>query len=109
MINDRGSKKWIGSTMMIPEHVQMLREIFAEMEFKKKPLIDEQQREEIDMKLQCAIHNDLPVEIVYFAEHDFAVTKGKISEINMEKKSLYLKHSATNNISFDSILEVTVL
>ncbi|WP_175631861.1 YolD-like family protein [Virgibacillus siamensis] len=109
MSNDRGSKKWIGSTMMIPEHVKMLREIFAEMEFRKKPIIDEQQKEEINMKLQCAIHNDLTIEVVFFANHDVTVVKAKISEINLEQKTLYLKHPTTNKLTFDAILEVTIL
>lgn len=46
-IHDRGNIKW--TAIMLPEHVQMLDEIFNGPEKKKKPILDEQEIQEINM------------------------------------------------------------
>lgn len=63
---------------MLPEHVEMLKEVFAEDEHKERPIIDEQQKMENDLLLQSALNNDLTVEITYFEAHDFHQIKGSI-------------------------------
>lgn len=79
MVNDRGDIKW--TSLMLPEHVQMIKEMWAEDDKKEKPILDEQQIEENAMKLQLAIHNDLSIEIKYFKDHDFHTVEGKLKSI----------------------------
>ncbi|RDW22085.1 YolD-like family protein [Oceanobacillus chungangensis] len=49
MAKDRGTIKW--SSLMLPEHVELLKELWKEDEKVTKPLLDPQQIE--------VIHNDL--------------------------------------------------
>lgn len=79
MVNDRGSIKW--SALMLPEHVEMIKEMWAEDDKKEKPILDEQQINEINMKLQLALHDNLTVEVKYFKDHNFHATKGRIKTI----------------------------
>lgn len=46
MIKDRGNIKW--TAMMLPEHVELLREWKKEDEYKIRPEIDEQRLEEMN-------------------------------------------------------------
>lgn len=80
MVNDRGTKKW--TSIMLPEHVNLLKEMWEQQEWKDKPILDEQLREEINLKLQLALQDDLTVEIEYFKDHDYHETKGKLLGIN---------------------------
>ncbi|MTW85644.1 hypothetical protein F3157_08210 [Virgibacillus dakarensis] len=40
---------------MMPEHVELLKKTWEELERKEKPILDDQQKLDIDLKLQCAI------------------------------------------------------
>lgn len=76
MVNDRGTIKW--TTMMLPEHANLLREMWSQKEWKEKPILDEQLVNEINLKLQLALKDDLTIEIEYFKDHDYQKTKGKL-------------------------------
>ncbi|MFD2759694.1 YolD-like family protein [Lentibacillus juripiscarius] len=82
-VNDRGTKKW--TAMMLPEHEELLRKMWAEQEYKEKPILDEQQKEEIDARLQAAVNNDLTVEVKHYNGRDFLTNKGKLTRINQEQ------------------------
>lgn len=105
MVNDRGSIKW--SAMMMPEHIQMLNEYWKEQEWKEKPILDEQQKEEIGIKLHLAIHDDLTVRIKYYKDHDFHYVKDEISSIDTENGCLCL--NKTENVKFNSLIDVQLL
>ncbi|MFA1818987.1 YolD-like family protein [Virgibacillus oceani] len=79
MTNDRGSIKW--TTLMLPEHVQMIKEMWAEDDKKEKPIQDEQQIEENVMKLQLAIHDSLTVEVKFFSNYEYHMLRGKLKSI----------------------------
>ncbi|MFA1820537.1 YolD-like family protein [Virgibacillus oceani] len=79
MTNDRGSIKW--TSLMMPEHVEMLNQMWAEDDKKEKPILDEQQIEENSIKLQLAIHNSLTLKIKYYKDHNFRTVKGKLKSI----------------------------
>ena len=46
MIRDRGRIKW--TSMMLPEHVKMLREWVQEDEYEQEKVLDEQQLEQMN-------------------------------------------------------------
>ncbi|UJL47072.1 YolD-like family protein [Virgibacillus sp. NKC19-16] len=104
-VNDRGTKKW--TALMMPEQIQMLNKYWEQEERKEKPVLDEQQIEEIEMKLQMAIHNDLTVKVKYFANHHFYYVKDKISSINTQKGYIFLKNN--ENAKFRDIIDVQIL
>ncbi|MFD2045998.1 YolD-like family protein [Ornithinibacillus salinisoli] len=80
-MHDRGSIKW--TSMMIPEHVKMLQEIRERQNYKQKPVISDYQKEEINIHLQMAIHNDLTIELEYFKDHDYHKIKGKLLSVDV--------------------------
>lgn len=105
MINDRGTKKW--TSLMMPEHVEMLNEMWKQLEYKKKPILDEQQIEENAMKLHLAIHNNLTIEVKYFYDHDFHLIKGKLSSI-VSNESLVFDDEERTKINFRDVMDVFV-
>ncbi|WP_077702509.1 YolD-like family protein [Virgibacillus dokdonensis] len=103
MVNDRGTIKW--TSIMMPEHIEMLQEMWKEQEHKEKPILDEQQQEEINTKLLMAGVNDLTVEIKYFNKHDFYKVKGKITSINKQNKYISI---AGQHLPFECIMDVWI-
>ena len=91
---------------MMPEHIKLLNDMWEETEYRKKPILDEQQSIEIDMKLQCAIHNDLTVKIKYFEDHNFQTKRGKLLEISSFKTALQLDDHT--EISWGNIIDVYI-
>lgn len=79
MVNDRGTKKW--TSLMLPEHVEILKVLFAEKVYEKKPTLDEQQVMENETILKHAIHDHLMIEIKYFKNHDVQVIQGEVTNI----------------------------
>lgn len=79
-VNDRGAKKW--TAMMLPEHVEALKQIFAE-EHKERPILDEQQMEENGFILRNASKGNLIVQIKYYTNNDFHIIEGKIYSIDL--------------------------
>lgn len=71
--------------------------------------VDEQQLTEISMKLQCALYNDLTVEIKYFKNHDNYYTKGKLEMVSSNRNTLQLNDVDHTEIIFSNLLDVTIL
>jgi len=105
MINDRGNQKW--TSMMIPEHVNMLNQMWKELEYKDKPTLDEQQIEENANKLQFAVYHHRLVEVKYFADHDFHFIKGKLERI-VSNESLVFNDEDKSRVNFDDVIAVAV-
>lgn len=103
MINDRGTIKWPSS--MLPEHVEMLKQLREEESYKQKPLIDEQLMEENEIKLQLAIHNNSSVRIKYFHNHDFHTVKGKLRSVNQDG-TIIINDEERTKIKFNDVIEV---
>lgn len=66
---------------MLPEHVEMIRQLWAEDDYKEKPVLSGQQLEENEFILQTALKNNLSVEIKYYKDHDYRLIEGKVSFI----------------------------
>jgi hypothetical protein len=45
---------------------------------RKKPILDEQKINQINLKLQLALHDNLTYEVKYFKKHGFQMIRGKI-------------------------------
>lgn len=103
-VNERGTKKW--TSIMLPEHVKMLEEMFAEQERKTKPILDEQQLLENNLTLQLAVNEDLQVEIKYYRNHDIKLTRGHLLRIDVFNKILYMKEI---EISLDDVIGVSIV
>lgn len=104
-VSDRGTKKW--AAMMMPEHIQMLQDIWQEDEKKEKPIIDEQQKEEFEMKLHLALKDYLTVSVTYYANYDYHTIKDKLNKIDSLNKTVNFDHDGV--LHFDDIIDVTIL
>lgn len=102
-MQDRGTKKW--TSIMLPEHQRMLEEMWEQQEWKDKPILDEQQMVEINMKLQLALNEDLTVEIEYFKNHDYHKVRDKLLAVDPLNNYLRLEGM---ELPLDSIVGVWV-
>jgi hypothetical protein len=59
MIKDRGIIKW--TAMMLPEHVQSLKNLLVDEEKIQKPILDEQEIEEIETIILGAMECNQPL------------------------------------------------
>ncbi|TGB04674.1 YolD-like family protein [Halobacillus salinus] len=82
--NDRGTIKW--TSLMLPEHVEAIQELWKEDKKIEKPILDEQKLEEIGQVLQLAMKDDLTVELQHHNGFDFSYTKMKITSIDTQTK-----------------------
>lgn len=102
MVNDRGTIKW--TSIMMPEHIKLLDETWKELERKDKPILDDQQKLDIDLKLQCAIKDDLTVEVKYFSDGDYLTAKDKLQMIDRKK----IRLQDEKEIPLNDVLDVYI-
>lgn len=76
MIRDRGRIKW--TSMMLPEHVKLLRDWVKEDRYEEKKEMDEQQLELMNEALSEAIEFDQSVTITHYQNHHYEMVIGKI-------------------------------
>lgn len=78
MIRDRGNIKW--TAMMLPEHIQQLRDWQAEDGKLARETPDEQQLEEWDYKISNAMEGGVPVSIEFWQGTDVKKAQGFIQK-----------------------------
>lgn len=105
MVNDRGTKKW--TSLMLPEHVEALKKVFAEEDNEEKPILDEQQQMEMDMILQLALKDNLTVKIKCYLDHNYLTVEGKPVIIDMFNNCLKLHNGM--EIKLDNVVEVNTV
>jgi len=106
-IRDRGTKKW--TSIMLPEHVEALKKMYAEEERKDKPILDEQKKIEIDFLLKAALNNDATVKIQYYADYDYCTVEGKLLMIDVLGGYLKIEHNDLEDVYLQDILDVSIL
>lgn len=72
MIKDRGTKKW--TSMMLPEHIGLLRQFADDYYHVEKPIVDEYELVEFDERIAFAMEYNLPVKFTVWEA-------GRMSEI----------------------------
>lgn len=103
-VNERGTKKW--TSLMLPEHIEMLEEINKEQERKERPIIDEQMKAENYVLLQEALEFDYKICIKYYAFHDYFYEEGCLLGMDGSNGVIYMEET---EIIFDDVMEVSVL
>lgn len=76
MIRDRGRIKW--TSMMLPEHVKLLRDWVKEDGYEHKKDMDEQQLELMNETLAEAIEFNQDVTITHYRHRNYEIVIGKI-------------------------------
>lgn len=94
---------------MLPEQVQLLKELREQQMRKTKPILDEDRRTEIDIKIRRALENNLTVKINYFENHDFHEMNSKLLKVNVIDKKVFLKENEKDFIWFMDIIDIEII
>lgn len=86
MLKDRGTKKW--TAMMLPEHVEGIRALIADLDKVEKPTLDEQQLEEFERIIAEAIEYQQTVTIEYWKDGYVISVVGTINHVDINTKQL---------------------
>ncbi|SEA54550.1 YolD-like protein [Thalassobacillus cyri] len=108
-LRDRGTIKW--TSLMLPEHVKMVKEVWKEDERIEKPILDEQQAMEIGYTLRRSLADDLTIEVKYHNGFNFNYARCKILTINqLEGKLIATDDSGSElTINLKNIMEVNIV
>lgn len=89
MIRDRGLIKWQGFFM--PEHVGMLKKNNKEDMKIKKPILDEQELEEIGIIVMDSLNYTLPIKVTTWQDGYFKNQSGVVDKVDYLMKFLLLE------------------
>lgn len=104
-VQDRGTMKWV--SLMLPEHVEELNGMFVE--YKEKPLLDEQKMHEIDQILKHAIKYHVPLEMTYFYSGEYRTIVSRLDKIDQWRGFILLKNEDGRRISLTNIIDVKLV
>ncbi|MFD1360510.1 YolD-like family protein [Lentibacillus salinarum] len=107
MPKDRGSIKW--SSLMLPEHVERLKEMWQADGKMKKPTLDEQQAELLNDQLREAFEWQWPVWLHIYENGSVTELSGTVKKLDRHTKSATVKTMARpdTTIAFQDILQIT--
>ncbi|WP_051891557.1 YolD-like family protein [Lysinibacillus sphaericus] len=110
MLKDRGIKKW-NTSLMLSEHVSLLKKASEEQNDIKKPQVDEHQLEEMNLTFQLALENNSEVKLEYFSNNRIHVIKGVIKEIDYlyRKACIVYEDNGTLKINLLDIVNVEII
>jgi hypothetical protein len=86
LIRDRGSKKWV--SMMLPEHVELLRKYDEGLNKSSKPYLDEQQYNEFNELVVGAMEGNHTLKFSYYERGDIQNFVGNVHYIDEMRKEL---------------------
>ncbi|MEK4024496.1 YolD-like family protein [Sporosarcina sp. FSL W7-1283] len=86
---DRGAIKW--TSLFIPEHLELIREWYAEDDYVEKPELDQFDWDNIQQTLEAANKRQCITQIQTWKDGKINPYRGKILEINAQSKSVMLE------------------
>lgn len=90
MIKDRGTIKW--TSLMLPEHVEMLKQMWKENDKIEKPIIDPQMMEVFERELIEAYRNKTKITLLYFDNGYIKEYTGNITSLNIHKNTVLFEN-----------------
>jgi len=106
LIRDRGSKKWV--SMMLPEHVKLLKEYNEGLLKVEKPILDEQKLQEFNEIICEAMKYNLSLQFTYYHKGAIKILVGRIYVVDGFQRELRIM-GLTNDIQtlfLEDILEI---
>lgn|SRR5690625_5014528 len=103
-VQDRGAKKWV--SLMLPEHKEYLQNIFVKKE--KRPQLDEQQMQMIDLKLKYSLNENVNLLITLYDDGSYRTVQGRLTEINQLRGYIVLRSECGFTISLSNIVDVEI-
>ncbi|WP_190279491.1 YolD-like family protein [Ornithinibacillus gellani] len=96
MNQDRGSIKW--TSLMLPEHVVLLKELYEQDQHVQQPEIDEQQVEHIHSIIMEAQREQTPICISYYSKKQVNNVTGFIQSVDSNTQQVILENKLKNKI-----------
>jgi len=108
MVQDRGNIKW--TTLMLPEHAELLKELWEEDKKIQKPVLDPQEIEYMNYQLAEACQHQLSIILTVYHHGKELDYPGIIKKIDKEKKCIIMQAEFSGEISipFDSIIRMNI-
>ena len=108
MIRDRGKIKW--TSMMLPEHVQLIREWAASTGDEKPKILDEQHIEYLETILMEAIHLNKNLQITVQSKKGKRILQGWIRlDPNQPRLFLTTNGGKKEIVYWNDIMDITTL
>lgn len=106
MIRDRGRIKWV--SMMLPEHVKLLREYNESLDKIEKPVLDEQKYEEFNEVVCGAMEEKLALQFTYYQKGEMKQLIGNIHYVDHLKGELRIVDNLDEeqNLKLEDITEI---
>ncbi|WP_096188521.1 YolD-like family protein [Evansella halocellulosilytica] len=106
MNRDRGVIKW--TSMMLPEHVQRLKELKEQHERKEKPELDVQVFEEWSRVLGTAYYEKHPLQLTLFHDGIESSIEGEVVRIDQTARNLVMNtKDGKKEVSFSDIIDLS--
>lgn len=102
---DRGSIKW--TSLMLPEHVQLLKDLWEEDYNTHKPILDSQEIEEMDKQLRSAFVSNTPITISIYSNQKTKEYTGTITRLTHDGIVIQLKNGERVPLSFQQIISIS--
>lgn len=99
---DRGMIKWQPFNSIIPSK-QMIKDILTEKTKIKKPLLSDEQIQDIENKLIECYYEKVPIKINYYFQGNILATKGVIKKIDFTYHKIYLNNQV---LIFEQIISI---
>ncbi|UZJ78294.1 YolD-like family protein [Fictibacillus sp. KU28468] len=108
MLKDRGGIKW--TSLMLPEHVKALREFDWDITNIERPVLDEQQLEEINETICSAMEFNNAVKFSYYRSGVIETLTGHIHYLDVHNKNVRIvtKSGDIAKVNFTDITGVTI-
>ncbi|RWZ58934.1 YolD-like family protein [Halobacillus fulvus] len=107
---DRGTIKW--TSLMLPEHVEMIKQLWKEDERVEKGIMDEQKAIEIDFLIQRALNDDLTVKVKVYNGFDYEEIEMKMEYVHKLDRKVYGVNWKTKEpvqFKLDDIADLSIL
>ena len=108
MVQDRGNIKW--STLMLPEHAELLKELWGQDKGAVKPILDPQEIEMLNRRLLEAYEQQHTITISIHENGMEINYTGKLQRMDRERECFILKkeNGWEMKIDFYSLISLTI-
>lgn len=109
MVRDRGNIKWV--SMMLPEHVSLLKEYKNSLQEVDKPALDEQKYEEFNEVIARAEEENVLLAFIYYQKGKFEKVIGQINQIDHLNGDIFILDKTLDHhkLKIDDVIEISII
>ncbi|WP_419882824.1 YolD-like family protein [Peribacillus sp. B-H-3] len=78
--------KW--TSLMLPEHIRLLRQLIEENRLGKKPILDGQQMQQLGLAAFDSLNLTIPVRTIYWKDGLFDTKIGIVADVDMLNREI---------------------